>query len=123
VSGIEAIIKAYRLYLEHVKINGLECVLSLTRAWSLVRFIGAKMLTTVPCTQCHGHFIAHTMDLHDNYVCGMCHMPSRAGKTRKAAAAAISRQFVPAPQPAVKFIAAATSARLGRHSHMQQQAA
>jgi flagellar transcriptional activator FlhC len=123
VSGIEAIIKAYRLYLEHVKINGLECVLSLTRAWSLVRFIGAKMLTTVPCTQCHGHFIAHTMDLHDNYVCGMCHMPSRAGKTRKAAAAAISRQFVPAPQPAVKFIAAVTSARLGRHSHMQQQAA
>jgi hypothetical protein len=25
--------------------------------------------------------------LHDGYVCGMCHVPSRAGKTRKALAA------------------------------------
>ena len=86
VSGIEAIIKAYRLYLEHIEVNGLECVLSLTRAWSLVRFCEAKMLTTVPCSECGGHFIMHTMDLQKNYVCGMCHVPSRAGKTRKAAA-------------------------------------
>jgi flagellar transcriptional activator FlhC len=84
--GIKAIIGAYRLYLEHVKVNDLECVLSLTRAWSLVRFFDAKMLVTVPCTQCSGRFIAHAMDLHQNFVCGMCHVPSRAGKTRKAAA-------------------------------------
>ena len=103
VSGIEAIIKAYRLYLEHVEVNELENVLSLTRAWSLVRFFDAKMLTTIPCTQCSGHFISHTMDLHDGYVCGMCHVPSRAGKTRKAAAAAVLAQqpapLPPAPRP------------------------
>jgi flagellar transcriptional activator FlhC len=86
VSGIEAIIKAYRLYLEHIEVNDLERVLSLTRAWSLVRFCEAKMLTTVPCSECGGHFIMHAMDLQKNYVCGMCHVPSRAGKTRKAAA-------------------------------------
>jgi len=85
--GIEAIIKAYELYLEHVAVNGLDCVLSLTRAWSLMRFFDAKMLTTIPCTQCSGNFIVHTMDLHDGYVCGMCNMPSRAGKTRKKALA------------------------------------
>lgn len=84
ISGIEAIIKSYRLYLEHLEIHGMECALSLTRAWSLVRFIKAKMLTTVPCTQCSGQFVVHTMDLHRGYVCGMCDMPSRAGHTAKA---------------------------------------
>jgi flagellar transcriptional activator FlhC len=110
ISGIEAIIKAYKLYLEHVEINDLECVLSLTRAWSLVRFCEAKMLTTVPCTECGGHFIMHAMDLHKNYVCGMCHVPSRAGKTRKAAeltaqnlasAPQALRAITPVAQPAV----------------------
>ena len=86
VSGTEAIVKSYRLYLEHVQVHGLEQVLSLTRAWSLVRFVEAKMLTTVPCTECSGHFVVHTMDLHQDYVCGMCNVPSRAGKTRKTAA-------------------------------------
>ena len=95
VTGIEAIIKAYRLYLEHIEVNGLEQVLSLTRAWSLVRFFDAKMLTTVPCTECSGQFISHTMNLHDHYVCGMCNLPSRAGKTRKAAAA----RMLSEPQP------------------------
>ena len=82
-TGTEAIVKSYRLYLEHVQVHGLEQVLSLTRAWSLVRFVEARMLTTVPCTECSGHFLAHTMDLHRDYVCGMCNVPSRAGKTRK----------------------------------------
>jgi len=85
LSGIEAIVKAYRLYMEHVEVNSLECVLSLTRAWSLIRFLDAKMLTTIPCTECGGHFVVHAMDLHRGYVCGLCHVPSRAGKTRHAA--------------------------------------
>jgi flagellar transcriptional activator FlhC len=87
LTGIEAIVRAYRLYLEHVEINELECVLSLTRAWSLIRFLDAKMLTTVPCTECGGHFVVHAMDLHRGYICGLCHVPSRAGKTRQAAVA------------------------------------
>lgn len=88
ISGIEAIVKAYTLYLEHLQVNGLECVLSFTRAWSLIRFLDAKMLTTVPCTECGGHFVVHSMDLHKGYVCGLCNVPSRAGKTRQAAVAA-----------------------------------
>jgi flagellar transcriptional activator FlhC len=94
--GTEAIVKAYRLYLEHLQVHGLEQVLSLTRAWSLVRFIEAKMLTTVPCTECGGHFVVHTMDLHQDYVCGMCNVPSRAGKTRKNGAAAAAPEARPA---------------------------
>jgi len=82
---IDAIIKAYQLYLEQAASHGLETVLSVTRAWRLVKFFDAGMLTTVPCTRCGGDFVAHAMELYDDFVCGLCHMPSRAGKTREAA--------------------------------------
>ena len=82
--GIQAIIKSYKLYLEHCRVSEMEPVLSLTRAWTLVRFIDGGMLQTSSCTQCSGHFVVHTQDLHDRYVCGLCHTPSRAGKTNRA---------------------------------------
>ena len=84
VSGIESIVKAYRLYLEQFPVRaGEEPVLSMTRAWTLVRFFEGKMLGFVKCKQCGGQFVAHTLDLHDHYACGLCHVPSRAGKTKK----------------------------------------
>jgi len=89
ISGIEAVMKAYRLYLEQIGPQGDdEPVLSLTRAWTLVRFFEGKMLQTACCSECRGHFVVHQLDLHTNYVCGLCHMPSRAGKTKKAKSAA-----------------------------------
>ena len=86
--GVETVIKSYKLYLEHCQAGQLEPVLSLTRAWTLVRFMESKMLQTVPCKECGGRFVAHTHDLHRGYVCGICHTPSRAGKTKKAAQSA-----------------------------------
>jgi len=83
---IDAIIKAYGLYLEQISSQGMDRVLSITRAWRLIKFCDAGMLTTVPCTRCAGRFVAHTLGLNDGFVCGLCHMPSRAGKTRAAAA-------------------------------------
>jgi flagellar transcriptional activator FlhC len=84
VTGIEAVMKAYKLYLEQVPCNpGEEPVLSLTRAWTLVRFFSSKMLTIACCEKCAGNFVVDTFDLHKGYVCGLCHMPSRAGKTKK----------------------------------------
>ncbi|MBP0599638.1 flagellar transcriptional regulator FlhC [Herbaspirillum sp. LeCh32-8] len=85
ISGIEAVMKAYKLYLEQVgQTDSGEPVLSLTRAWTLVRFFESKMLMTTPCCKCSGHFVVHRLDLHQDYLCGLCHMPSRAGKTKKA---------------------------------------
>ncbi|WP_019141218.1 flagellar transcriptional regulator FlhC [Noviherbaspirillum massiliense] len=85
ISGIQAIIKAYKLYLEQVGPgpDG-EPVLSLTRAWTLVRFFESKMLTTACCGKCGGDYVVHQLDLNNDYTCGLCHMPSRAGKTKKA---------------------------------------
>lgn len=89
ISGIEAVMKAYKLYLEQAATEpGDEPVLSLTRAWTLVRFVDSKMLATTCCTQCRGQFVVYRDDLSHNYVCGLCNMPSRAGKTKRAKAAA-----------------------------------
>jgi flagellar transcriptional activator FlhC len=59
-------------------------VLGLTRAWTLVRFFDGQLLKTEPCRQCGGRFVVHSLDLNINFVCGLCHVPSRAGKTKKA---------------------------------------
>lgn len=85
ISGIEAVMKAYKLYLEQVGHEpNAEPVLSLTRAWTLVRFFESKMLETAACSKCGGDFVVHRLDLHTDYICGLCHVPSRAGKTKKA---------------------------------------
>lgn len=81
--GLDATVKGYRMYLEHIELNGMEQVLSLTRAWTLVRFFDANMLKLARCTRCGGQFVADAYDLTDRYVCGLCHMPARAGKTRR----------------------------------------
>ena len=84
-TGIEAVMKAYKLYLEQMPPEaGEEPLLSLTRAWTLVRFFSSKMLAMAPCGKCGGKFVVNCLDLNADYVCGLCHMPSRAGKTKKA---------------------------------------
>ncbi|APV52520.1 transcriptional regulator FlhC [Betaproteobacteria bacterium GR16-43] len=81
----EALIRAYRLYREQINQLGLPEVLSVTRAWRLVRFFDANMLTLTACTRCTGRFVNHSFEIEKDYVCGLCDMPSRAGKTREAA--------------------------------------
>ncbi|MDH4190154.1 MAG: flagellar transcriptional regulator FlhC [Betaproteobacteria bacterium] len=78
---IDVVIRAYRLYLEQVGTSGLEPILSITRAWRLVKFVDAGMMCLAPCTRCSGRFVLHSGDLRNRFVCGLCHMPARAGKT------------------------------------------
>ena len=88
-TGIEAVMKAYKLYLEQMPPEpGEEPLLSLTRAWTLVRFFQGGMLVLAPCSKCKGKYVVNALDLNNDYHCGLCHMPSRAGKTRKAKDAA-----------------------------------
>ena len=82
LSGIDAIMKAYQLYLEQMPpAPEQEPLLSLTRAWTLVRFFDSKMLTTTKCAECGGEFVTHPFQLPKDYACGLCRVPSRAGKT------------------------------------------
>ena len=77
---IDAIIKAYELYLEQIRAQGLEPLLSVTRAWRLVKFVDAGMVTLTSCCKCGGKFVTHTFELTKDYVCGLCEPPARAGK-------------------------------------------
>jgi flagellar transcriptional activator FlhC len=83
---VDALIRAYRLYLEQCAANELDAALSLTRAWRLVKFVEAGMLRYATCRRCDGDFIVRDLDLTANYVCGCCQPPARAGKTREAQA-------------------------------------
>lgn len=85
LSGLDAIIRAYHLYLDQIEAGEVEPVLSLTRAWTLVRFFDADLLQLSKCCSCGGSFVAHAHDPRHGYVCGLCNMPSRAGKTRQVA--------------------------------------
>lgn len=83
---MEAIIKAYRLYFEQISmLEDGEAVLGLTRAWTLVRFFESDMMQLSTCNTCHGRFVNHAHSLDQDFVCGVCQPPSRAGKTRRAA--------------------------------------
>lgn len=90
VSGVEALIKSYRLYLEQAEVGEDEPTLSITRAWFLIRFFEAGMMQLTRCKECGGQFVVHTNELCADYSCGICRPPSRAGKTRKAALAAVA---------------------------------
>ena len=81
LEGISVLIKSYRLYLEQLSLAPKqEPVLSLTRAWTLLRFFESKMLTLVECKKCKGSYVTHTFDLNTAYRCGLCNPPARAGK-------------------------------------------
>lgn len=82
---MEGFVRAFRLYLEQLQLDDAEQVLGLTRAWTLVRFFESEMFQLSECTRCDLHFVAHAHTPSQDFVCGICQPPSRAGKTRKSA--------------------------------------
>ncbi len=84
IEEIDAVIKAYQLYQEQTRAQGLEELLSVTRAWRLVKFVDTGMLTLTQCSKCHGKFVTHPHEIAKHYVCGLCCPPARAGKGKVA---------------------------------------
>jgi len=85
LDAVELLTKAYRLYNEQVQAAEIEPLLSFTRAWRLVKFVDAGMLTRTQCCKCKGQFVT---ELYENrhYTCGLCNPPARAGKSKAKAA-------------------------------------
>ena len=77
---IDAVIKAYQLYQEQTTAQSLEPLLSVTRAWRLVKFVDNGMLTMTKCSKCGGQFVTHLHEIAKHYECGLCSPPARAGK-------------------------------------------
>jgi flagellar transcriptional activator FlhC len=84
IDEIETVIKAYKLYQEEMMTQNLEPLLSITRAWRLVKFVDNGMLTLTSCSKCGGKFVTHPHEIAKNYVCGLCCPPARAGKGKSA---------------------------------------
>ncbi|MBK6649493.1 MAG: flagellar transcriptional regulator FlhC [Betaproteobacteria bacterium] len=57
LDDIDVVIKAYKLYAEQIKVCGLEELLSITRAWRLVRFVNNNIRSMTTCSKCGGHFV------------------------------------------------------------------
>ena len=87
---IDTVIKAYQLYLEQTEAQGLEPLLSVTRAWRLVKFIDNGMLTMTKCTKCGGSMVTHPHEIGRHFVCGLCNPPARAGKGKAAGALSLA---------------------------------
>jgi flagellar transcriptional activator FlhC len=80
LEDIDAVMKAFRLYDEQVKSLGMEPLLSITRAWRLVKFVDNNMLAMTRCSKCGGHFVTESYENSRHFVCGLCEPPARAGK-------------------------------------------
>src|SRR6187399_379366 len=83
---IDAVIKGYQLYQEETSAQGLEALLSVTRAWRLVKFVDNGMLTMTKCSKCGGQFVTHPHEIARHYQCALCNPPARAGKGKAAGA-------------------------------------
>ena len=81
MEDIDAIMAAYRLYTEQIAACGVEPLLSITRAWRLVKFIDNHMLSMTRCSKCGGHFVSEAYENTRHYECGLCTPPARAGKS------------------------------------------
>ncbi|MFA5702065.1 MAG: flagellar transcriptional regulator FlhC [Advenella sp.] len=81
--GVQAVIDAYTLYLEHDEVKRAwdeqsnEPVLSFTRAWMLVRFFKSDLMQMSTCSQCNTAFVTHKHELENGFVCVMCKPPAR----------------------------------------------
>ena len=84
LEDIDAVMKAFRLYSEQMATLGMEPLLSLTRAWRLVKFVDNNMLAMTKCSKCGGHFVSEPYENARHYVCGLCEPPARAGKSSTA---------------------------------------
>lgn len=73
--GVDAVIKAYRLYLEQCPSPENGPLLALTRAWTLVRFVESGMLELCECNSCGGNFIAHAHQPVGSFTCSLCQPP------------------------------------------------
>lgn len=81
---IDLITAAWRLYKDEVDTLGVEPMLSITRAWRLVKFVDSSMLCLTPCSHCGAQMVTHTHEWGKGFkafVCGLCEPPARAGKS------------------------------------------
>lgn len=84
LEDIDAVMKAFKLYSEQMVTLEMEPLLSVTRAWRLVKFVDNNMLAMTRCSKCGGHFVSEAYENARHFTCGLCEPPARAGKGNSA---------------------------------------
>ncbi len=117
MEDVDALIKAYKLYVEQVSASGMEAHLSVTRAWRLMKFLENSMLQMTPCSTCGGHFVTHPHEIVKHFVCGICSPPARAGHGSKHRPAGAGPQL---KKSEVKAMKAEMDARVAKEASDKQ---
>lgn len=82
----ERLTAAYRHYLSELAcFDDSEPLLSMARAWTLLRFCRHQILQLTACHRCQGHYISTAYQPSSSFVCGICRTPSHAGHHRRCA--------------------------------------
>jgi|NGEPerStandDraft_9_1074522.scaffolds.fasta_scaffold23878_3 Flagellar transcriptional activator (FlhC) len=70
----------YLMLAQNLKTVDQQPLLSITRAWRLVKFVNNNMLGRTQCCKCGGHFVTDAYENARHFECGLCTPPARAGK-------------------------------------------
>jgi flagellar transcriptional activator FlhC len=70
--GCHALVDAYRIYCNQMEAAQLNPLLTIDRAWGLVKSLQNKSLKRCRCRQCQGSFVAAHTRLEPQYVCWEC---------------------------------------------------
>lgn len=82
-SSTELLLSSYRHYLNWQEAPVGEALLSITRAWTLLRFLESHLLQMRRCTCCKCLFIEDANAPQRKFHCGLCAPPSRAGHYKR----------------------------------------
>jgi len=74
MEGMDALARAHRLYLAHIEATGADPILTVTRAWSLVQYLGLVLETTY-CSVCNADLVVHADQAGHAAVCRFCQAP------------------------------------------------
>lgn len=66
------LVAAYRIYCQQVEAAELKVLLSVDRAWGLVKSLQHRHLKRCRCRQCQGSFVANNSRLESQFVCWGC---------------------------------------------------
>lgn len=81
LTNTERLIESYRHYLREIAgFDTPEPTLTITRAWTLLRFCRQRMLQLTPCHLCKAQFISTGHLPSSLFTCGVCKPPPHAGR-------------------------------------------
>lgn len=83
LKSAERLTAAYRHYMSELAcFDDSEPLLSMARAWTLLRFFRGQILQLTPCHHCQAHYISSAYQPSSSFACGICRTPSHAGYRR-----------------------------------------